>query len=224
MTEAKRRQLVLFGDSAFAQIAYEYFTHDSDYAVAAFTVSREYLSEESLFGLPVVAFEEVAALYPPKEHDMFVALTYGKMNRIRQRFYSEAKQAGYTMANYISSRASVWKNVEMGDNVFIFENNTVQPFVTIGSNTILWSGNHIGHHSQIGEHCFISSHVVVSGFCTVGHNCFLGVNATVNNNVSIGDNSLIGSGCLISKDTEPNSVYRQRSTKPLSVSVQDVDF
>ena len=53
----------------------------------------------------------------------------------------------------------------MGDNCFIFEDNTVQPFVTLGNNLVLWSGNHIGHHSTLRDHCFISSHVVISGFC-----------------------------------------------------------
>ena len=52
-----------------------------------------------------------------------------------------------------------------GDNCFILEDNTVQPFVTIGNNVTLWSGNHIGHDSVIEDDCFISSHVVVSGTC-----------------------------------------------------------
>src|SRR5207253_2290743 len=104
--------------------------------------------------------------------------TYNKLNRLRMRMYSEARQKGYTLANYVSSRAFVWPNVVMGDNVFIFEDNTVQPFVRLGSDIVLWSGNHIGHHSSISSHNFISSHVVISGFCNVSESCFLGVNST----------------------------------------------
>ena len=79
-----------------------------------------------------------------------------------------------TPASYVSPRAFVWRNVKLGEHCFIFENNVLQPFVNIGDNVVLWSGNHIGHHSKIGDHCFVSSHVVVSGFCDIGANCFLG--------------------------------------------------
>ncbi|MEY2828985.1 MAG: hypothetical protein RIQ33_843, partial [Bacteroidota bacterium] len=94
-----------------------------------------------------------------------------------------------------------------GDNCFIFEDNTIQPFVKIGSNVTLWSGNHIGHHSTIESHNFISSHVVISGHCIVESNCFLGVNATLAHKVKIASGTLLGAGVIISKDTENNRVY-----------------
>ena len=31
----KKHKLIIVGDSAFAEIAYEYFTHDSEYEVVA---------------------------------------------------------------------------------------------------------------------------------------------------------------------------------------------
>lgn len=189
----KAKKLVLFGDSAFAEIAYEYFTHDSEYEVVGFTVSQQYITKKELFGLPVVPFEEVENIFSPDTHDMHIAIVYLQMNRVRTRFYHEAKEKGYRLANYISSRAFVWRNVTMGDNIFIFEDNTIQPFVKIGSNNVFWSGNHIGHHSTIGSHNFISSHVVVSGFCNIGDSNFFGVNSTVGNNIDIGNDCLLGS-------------------------------
>ncbi len=33
-----QKNLVIVGDSAFAEVAYEYFTHDSPYTVVAFAV------------------------------------------------------------------------------------------------------------------------------------------------------------------------------------------
>lgn len=96
---------------------------------------------------------------------------------------------------------------EIGENTFILENNVIQPFVKIGNNCILWSGNHVGHHSVIGDHCFISSHVVISGSTSIGSNSFLGVNSTIGDNVMIGEKSLIGAGSVVTSDTEPGSVY-----------------
>lgn len=204
----KSKKLILFGDSAFAEIAYEYFTHDSEYEVVAFTVNKEYFTKSSLFDLPVVPFEDIEKQYSPKEHEMHIALVYNQLNRVRKRIYIEAKEKGYTLANYVSSRAFVWKNVTMGDNVFIFEDNTIQPFVKLGSNIVFWSGNHIGHHSEIGSHNFISSHVVISGFCKVGEACFMGVNSSVGNNIEIGEDCLIGAGALVVKNVPAKTLVK----------------
>jgi sugar O-acyltransferase (sialic acid O-acetyltransferase NeuD family) len=209
-----KQKLVLFGDSAFAEIAYEYFTHDSPYEVVAFTVNREYLKKESLFGLPVVAFETIEQTHPSSGYAMHVALVYNHLNRVRTRIYNEAKAKGYQLANYVSSRAFVWKNVDMGDNVFVFEDNTIQPFVKMGSNIVLWSGNHIGHHSVIESNNFISSHVVISGFCEVGESCFLGVNATIGNNVKVGKDSFIGAGALLTKSVQAGSYVKGNQSEP----------
>lgn len=217
----KSKKLILFGDSSFAEIAYEYFTYDSEYEVCAFTVSKEYLKRNSLFNLPIVPFEEVEKIYPPAEYEMHIALVYNALNRNRAKFYYEAKNKGYKLANYISSKCFVWRNVTMGDNIFIFEDNTIQPFVKMGSDIVLWSGNHIGHHSVLGSHLFISSHVVISGHCTVGDYCFFGVNSTVGNNINIGNDCLIGAGCLIVKDTGDGKLFKGTASIADSISVYD---
>jgi sugar O-acyltransferase (sialic acid O-acetyltransferase NeuD family) len=194
------RDLLILGDSAFAEIAYEYFTHDSDYRVVGFAVEREYLRRESLFDLPVIALDEAPRRFPAASHSFYAALVYTQGNRLRARLYREAKALGYAPASYVSSRAFVWRNVILGEHSFVFESNVVQPFVTIGDNCVLWSGNHIGHHSRIGDDCFVSSHVVVSGFCAIGNRCFMGVNSTVANNISIGSDCVVGAAATIVRD------------------------
>ncbi|MEA1967684.1 MAG: acetyltransferase [Thermodesulfobacteriota bacterium] len=198
------KKMIIIGDSAFAEIAYEYFTHDSEYEIIAFSVEREYLKKDSLFQLPVVVFEELQELYNPLEHYFFAAMVYKQENRLRTRLYEQAKGKGFTPASYISSKAFVWQNCKVGEHCFIFEDNTVQPFVNIGDNVILWSGNHIGHHSVVHDNCFISSHVVISGFCNIGEFSFLGVNSTISNNINIGKNCTLGAGSIIVRDVPDN--------------------
>jgi sugar O-acyltransferase (sialic acid O-acetyltransferase NeuD family) len=196
----KRAKLVIVGDSAFAEVAYEYFTHDSDYEVVAFAVESAYLKRDSLCGRPVVPFEEIVRRFPPGEHEAFAAIVYTDRNRLRARLSAEAKAQGYRLASYVSSRAFVWPNVRLGEHCFIFEHNVVQPFVAIGDDVILWSGNHIGHHSSIGSHCFVSSHVVISGFVRIGTHAFMGVNAAIADRVTIGDRCVIGAGAVVLAD------------------------
>lgn len=211
--------LVIVGDSAFAQIAYEYFTYDSPYAVVAFSVEKEFLTNDQLFGLPVVPFEDLKKIYNPNTYKIFVAIAYSKLNRLRTRMYKEAKRSGYSLVSYISSKAFIWRDAKIGENCFVFESNAIQPFVSIGNNVILWSGNHIGHHSIIRDHCFISSHVVISGFCDIGEYCFLGVNSTISNNVKVAKNCLIGAGARILKHTLEGRVYGSKTTSPKDINV-----
>lgn len=212
-----KRRLVIVGDSAFAEVAYECFTRDSEYEVAGFAVEAAFLSRPTLFGLPVVPLESVEQHFPPSDFEFYAALVYTQLNRLRSRLFQAMKDKGYRAASYISSRAFVWPNVEIGEHCFVFEHNTLQPFVRIGTNVVVWSGNHIGHHSTIEDNCFLASHVVVSGFCTVGRNTFIGVNATLANNVTIAPDNWIGMGALIGHDTEPDQLFKGVDTQPARV-------
>lgn len=211
-------QLVIVGDGEFAEIAYEYFTHDSAYTVVAFAVERPFLTKTHLCGLPVVAFDEVERLYDPAAHEAFVAISYTQLNRVRTRLYREVKAKGYQPATYVSSRAFVWRNATIGENSFIFENNVIQHRAAVGNNCVLWSGNHVGHRAVVHDHCFISSHVVISGYCEVGESSFIGVNSCVADRVRIGRDCVVGAGSVIVSNTEPGKVYKGDRDGPSRVS------
>ena len=212
----KVRKLIIVGAGEFAEIAYEYFTFDSAYEVVGFSVEREYLKSETLNGLPIKPFEHIEKFFPVSEYDLFVAIPASDLNQTRTRLFRKCKSMGYKLATYISSRAFVWRNVVLGENCFIFENNTVQPFVEIGNNVVLWSGNHVGHRTVIKDNVFVSSHVVISGYCVIGESCFLGVNATINDGMSIAEFSILASGSLVNKNLdEKNTIYIGSPAKAL---------
>ena len=208
-----KKRLVIFGIGEAAQLAHYYFTTDSQYKVVAFTVDAVYLEQTTFCDLPVIAFEEILKQYGPEEHDLFVALGYSKLNAIRKEKYLMAKALGYRLPSFISSSATVLNAEKIGENCFVFEDNTIQPFVTIGNNVTLWSGNHIGHHSVIRDHCFIASHVVISGGVEVGEQCFIGVNATLRDHVKVGERCVIGAGALLLADAEPEGIYMGQATE-----------
>jgi len=201
------KQIVIFGMGETAQLAYEYFTHDSDYEVSAFCADPEFITADTFCGCPVVAMDQVAERYPATAYLGFAAAGSGQLNRNREALYDKAKSLGYRLASYVSSRAFTWHNVEIGENCFILEDNTLQPFTKVGNNVVLWSGNHIGHRTEIADHCFITSHVVISGFCHIGAYSFVGVNATFVDKVTVGTDNFITAGAVISKSTADNGVY-----------------
>lgn len=205
--ENQSKPLVIFGAGQIAELAWFYFANDSSYRPVAFTVDRGFIDGNDFCGLPVIPFDELAQHYKAEDVDVFVALSYAKVNALRTQKVEEIRAAGYRAASYVSSRATVFPGFVVGDNCFILEDNTIQPFAKIGNNVTLWSGNHIGHHSVIEDNCFISSHVVISGGVRVGAGTFIGVNSTVRDHVSIGERCVIGAGSLITADTEPEGVY-----------------
>ena len=213
-----KKPLVIFGIGEIAQLAHYYFSTDSTYEVIAFTVDSEYLQDSSFCHLPVIPFEEIFKQYPAGECELFIALSYSKLNALRKEKYLAAKAMGYRLASFISSHATVLNEGSVGENCFIFEDNTIQPFVTIGNNVTLWSGNHIGHHSAIKDHCFIASHVVISGGVEIGEQCFIGVNATLRDHIKIGDRCVIGAGAVLLADAEPEGVYIGTATERSKVA------
>lgn len=206
-------QLIIFGAGDIAKLAHYYFTRDSEHTVVAFVVDKKYRQDDFFQGLPLLDFEAAAEHYSPKSHEMFIALSYTKMNKVRAEKYYKAKELGYHLVSYVSSKCSFLTDNPVGENCFILEDNTIQPFVTIGNNVTLWSGNHIGHDSVIEDHCFISSHVVVSGRVHIYQYCFIGVNATLHNAITIAPETLIGAGSVISKDTVEKGVYVPQRAK-----------
>lgn len=212
------KQIVIFGSGDIAQLAHFYFSTDSKYEVAAFSVDAAYHKNDTFCGLPVVAFEDVAQKYPADSYDFFVALSYSKLNATRKEKYLAVKSLGYRLVNYISSHATIQNDGRIGENCFIFEDNTIQPFVTIGNNITLWSGNHIGHHSVIQDHTFIASHVVISGGVEIGEQCFIGVNATLRDHIKIGDKCVLGAGTLLLGDAEAEGLYIGKATERSKIS------
>ena len=218
-------QVVIFGLKDFASLAHFYLTHDSIHDVVAFAVDREYLNDNREFeGKPVVAFEDVETAYPPTSHQFFAPMSHRGMNKLRESVYLKAKAKGYELISYVSSKATTFPGFQAGENCFILENNTIQPFVTIGANVVLWSGNHIGHHSTIADHAFFTSHVVLSGHCTVGSHAFLGVNATIRDGLNLGVGTLVAMGACVMRDTEEWSVYKGNPARKAEVRSDAIDF
>jgi sugar O-acyltransferase (sialic acid O-acetyltransferase NeuD family) len=209
--------VVVVGDGAVARLAHFYLENDSPHDVVAFTLDGERIRTETLQGLPLVPLEDVPSRYPPGDFSMFVAVGYGRMNKLRESLYIATKSLGYELITYLSSKATAWSSAEIGDNCFIMEQTVIQPFASIGNDVILWSGCHINHDTVINDHCFFSSDVVVAGVTNIGPNCFLGLGATISNGLTIARECVIGAGSVIMKDTKPREVYAGSRSEPLPI-------
>jgi sugar O-acyltransferase (sialic acid O-acetyltransferase NeuD family) len=199
-------KILLFGTGNIAEVAYYYLKNDSKYNIVAFILEKSFIEEKTKFNLPIVAFEDIKEKYNPNIYSLFAPCNTNNLNKFRERIYNKGKEMGYNFISYISSKASVFTK-DIGENCFILENNTIQPYTKIGNNCILWSGNHIGHHSIIEDHVFISSQVVISGMCLIKKYSYLGVNSTIKDYTIISENTVIGMHSCVTKNTESYNIY-----------------
>jgi sugar O-acyltransferase (sialic acid O-acetyltransferase NeuD family) len=169
--------LVIYGVGPFAELMHYYFTHDSGYRVVAFTADAEFLKETMFCGLPVVPFETVAAAYTPDAARMFVAIGYKRM-RNRRILFDRAKAHGYTLVNYISSRAISFPNFQIGENNVAMGKVHFEPFVKVGNNNMFWSDTLVCHGVTVGDDNYMGAKCLLAGNSTIENGCFLG-NATV---------------------------------------------
>ncbi len=203
----KNKKLIIFGAGKLGALAYEYFTYDSDYEVIGFAVEPAYMSDEGYRGLPFLDFTDIEKKYPPNEYEMYIALGWYKLNRNRMKFYDLAKAKGYKLASYISSKAFVWHNVEIGDNCMIMEDCILHPWAKIGNNVTLWSSCCIEHYSEVKDNCSLVARCVVAGNSEIGENSFLGVNACIGDTIKVAKDNFIAMGTVVRKSTIENSVY-----------------
>lgn len=202
-----RIKVVIFGTEQLSSLAWYVLTHDSAHKVVGFTADAAWCRTRTLHGLPVVPFEQLENFFPPDEAALLIPLGWTRCNGLRAAKYAEGLSRGYSFIRYVSSRAMVWPDLQVGENSMIYEGASVQPFARIGNDCILRSGCNIGHHAVIGDHVFLASHAVVAGGVTVGERCFLGLNSTIRDGLTVAPGCFIAAGALVTADTEPDGLY-----------------
>ena len=196
----KNNPLFIFGTGNAARVKHYLFTSGKIRTVVAFSVDATYLIDDK----HVVNFEDVVNLYTPAEFDMHNHIDSNKMNKLRGEKYP----LGYTIAANISSLCTYLSQYPSSDNCSIYEDNTLQPFVKIGSNLVLWSSDHTGYHSSVIEdHNFLTSSVLVSARSQSESYNFIGVNATCRDAIRNRRKALIEADFVILKGIAEKWVY-----------------
>ena len=208
-----KKNLVIYGIGKFSQYVRYLFENDSTYEVVAYCIEEKLFNSNFYDEKPLEKFEDIEKFYPPDSHELFIAVGN---NKFREKFFNSAKLKGYNLASYISSKAQYWPDLKIGENVFISEGSVIQPFVSIGDNSILIASN-IGHHSLIKNHSLLSV-TTLGGDVKIGDFSFVGMNSVIKHGVRIAEYTLIGMNINIEKDTQPYSVYSKKES-----NLRDID-
>jgi sugar O-acyltransferase (sialic acid O-acetyltransferase NeuD family) len=209
---------VLFGAGRVASLLRHVIEHDGGRTVAAFTADPEHVRAAEYEGLPVVPFDELERSYPPSHYDLMVSVGYHRINTLRRERFEEARARGYQLPSYVSTRAIVFPDLELGANCVIYEGAIVQSHARLGENVLLRSGANIGHHSVVGSHTYVATGVIMGGTVRIGEQAFIGVGAVLRDQITIGERALVGAGAVVLEDVEPDSVYAGNPARRLAKS------
>nr|WP_316639091.1 acetyltransferase [uncultured Roseateles sp.] len=204
--------IVILGTGELAQLAHFYFTRDAGREVAGFTVDAKYAGAPDYLGLPLVDYETLESRFPPDRYELFVAIGYTQLNAARAQRCAEARARGYRLASYVSTRASVWPDLVIGDNCLIMEANVIQPFARLGDGVIMFCSSVVSHHVEIDDYCFIGSEATLCGGVRIGARSFIGANSTIREHLRVGSDCIVGAGSLILKDAADGSSHMAAGT------------
>ncbi len=207
------KPLIVFGAGKIGHVFSACLERDGEYEILAYTCDAEYVGDGEFRGRPLIAFEDVVEVFPPSKADMLVAVGYQACNRFRIDRMQAAREKGYHLASYVSSRALVHPDVTWSENVVVLDGACVQAGTTLGEGVMIWDGALVGHHSTVGDGCWITGSAAVGGSVTLGEGCFLGLQATVGHGVTLGKHCMIGAGTLITRDVPDEGVIIRRDSE-----------
>lgn len=214
------QNVIIYGDSEFAEQIYYQLYSDERYNVLAFTVDSSKYHKDNFIGLPIYKFHLLNSVYSSKEISICPAIGYSKLNRIREIVFNEICNSGFHLFTYISKNACIQKNVIIGAGSFIGDFVFIGPNVKIGTGTIVRPLSTIGHDVEIGNFTYCSASSTIGGRAKIMNNSFIGLNSTIKNSVVISDNCIIGSASNVINNTYPDGVYVGNPAK----RIKDVDI
>src|SRR5262249_34157797 len=201
------QRIILAGNAVTAQILHSYLVGDARYELVGLTVDDEYVSSGLLTAIRSVPTSEAKQAFSPSDCRVVMAIGYDNLNRVRESMFFRLKTMGYVMETYVHPQAQVHSANPLGEGCVILPGAVIEPYATVGANTMVWTNVTLAHHCSIAEHCWIAAGTVVSGQAKVLRNSFLGVNSTIVNDVTVSEYTIVGASAMVSKDTKPHTVH-----------------
>ena len=178
----------------------------------------DYLTETEMFGLPVVAYQEIRKHFPASEFKAMMGMGHVGVNQVRADRFLQMKQWGYEFISYISPTATIYPQTSIGEGCSIADGCIVLPHASIGNNVRIGTRSIVGHHTTIEDHCFLAVNVVTAGSVTIESCALLGASVTLRDNIRIGSKCVIGAGAVITGDTPPGSVWSAPLAEKLPIT------
>jgi sugar O-acyltransferase (sialic acid O-acetyltransferase NeuD family) len=124
----------------------------------------------------------------------------------RRHYVDLLKAKGAQFATYISSRAIVGKDVQMGEGTMVCPGAIVTTNVSLGQHVLLNIATSISHDCRVGDFVTVSPGARATGNCVLADDVYMGVNSSLLPKVSLAMGITVGAGAVITKSYEEENL------------------
>ncbi len=190
--------LGLFGAGGAGKSLYDCIIRDKKSAEAyeQIVFVDDVIGVEETYGVKVYTFAQITEMYTNQELKFLIAL--GTPDA-REKIFRKIKDAGYSLAVWISPDADISPTAQFGEGALVFD-TYIDADVVVGHNTLIYKNAIVGHDTVIKEHCVISVNTFVGGHCQIDENAYIGPCAAVRDQIHIGKRALVGLNAAVYKD------------------------
>lgn len=158
-------------DSSFLDIAHDAWSR----AHPELLIKRIIIPQDSQYRFDLESLKDL----PENDGTAFVAIDERFGNFKRAELMQAVMNHRIKLASFISPRAAVAGNVQVGPNTFIGDNAVVGLGSRIGYNSVLLPGSRVGAGVQIRNSCWIEGAAVIGDAAQIGGFCILRNGAVV---------------------------------------------
>lgn len=192
------RNIVIFGDSSFAERISIYIREEKQDKLVAFTLDKDRITRTTIDGVPIIPFDELNRHLGINSFEIILGIGYTRMNDLREMIYNKCIELGYKVGSYVSSNAIVYAS-DIGNGTIILPYAMIGPRSKIGKCVFFESSSILSHDNIIGDFNFISTNVVMGGNARIGNHCFIGLHSTIKNSITLPDYTFVGAGSNVIK-------------------------
>jgi sugar O-acyltransferase (sialic acid O-acetyltransferase NeuD family) len=102
--------------------------------------------------------------------------------------------------NVVHPSAVVSTMAQLGTDVVLLANVTVNSDVRIGDHVMVLPNSVISHDAVIDDYCYLTPGVLVTGYVRLGAGAYLGAGAAIRHRVSVGAGAVVGMGSVVLDD------------------------
>lgn len=118
----------------------------------------------------------------------------------RETLWDRTQHAGVRRPNFVSRRAAVAPNADLGVGALVFPFVVVSDRAGFGPGAVLNTHASVGHDVRLGSFCTVGSHAALCGGVRLGNHVTVHTSAVLLPGVRVGDGATVGAGAVVLRD------------------------
>ena len=192
--------IVIIGSSGHAKVIIDIVEQEGLYKIAGLLHRHQKVGEQTLGYQVLGQDEDLPQLM--ENHSLRGAIVAIGDNFIRSKVVDRLREIcpALPFVSAIHPKASIAKDVFIGEGTVIMAGVTINPCCSIGQFCILNTNSSLDHDSVIKDFSSIAPRVTTGGDCEIGAYSAVSIGAVLTQGIHIGEHTVIGAGSTVLKN------------------------